>query len=181
MEPTNVNASPRRLLVMRHAKSDWDRGAGSDFDRPLAKRGLRDAPRMGRWLLDQGLIPDWVVSSPALRARETALAVCHKLGLDEGSIHWERSIYAAEVPALLDVLARCPQDRALVLLIGHNPGLEELVEYLARGSGTVPSRPKLLPTAAVACLELPRDWAALKPGSGRLTALVVPKALPDPG
>ncbi len=178
MEKTNAKLASRRLLVMRHAKSDWDTGVGGDFDRPLAKRGRRDAPRMGRWLLEQRLVPDWIISSPALRARETTLAVCEALGLDDESISWDRAVYAAEVPALLAVLARCPAERNLVLLVGHNPGLEELVEYLARGSGTLPRSPKLLPTAAVACLELPADWSRLKAGAGRIFELVIPKNLP---
>ena len=113
----------RRLLVMRHAKSDWDSGPGSDFDRPLAKRGERDAPRMGRWLREQALIPDRVVSSPAVRARQTCLLVCEALAIKKGQIHWEPEIYAAEVTTLLNVLARCPEKTQRLLLVGHNPGL----------------------------------------------------------
>ena len=70
----------RELLILRHAKSAWDTSAATDFERPLAKRGRRDAPRVGRFLLDQGLIPDYVVSSPAERAKQTVIGVCEQLG-----------------------------------------------------------------------------------------------------
>ncbi|MFH0342745.1 MAG: SixA phosphatase family protein [Chromatiales bacterium] len=166
----------RHVLVMRHAKSDWDRGSGSDFDRPLAKRGERDAPRMGRWLREQALIPDRVVSSPAVRARQTCLLVCEALAIKKGQIHWEPAIYAADVTTLLNVLARCPEKTQRLLLVGHNPGLEELVAYLAAGG--LPTRGKLMPTGAVVGIRLPESWAGLKPGCGHIETRLVPKALP---
>ncbi|MGH8489777.1 MAG: SixA phosphatase family protein [Gammaproteobacteria bacterium] len=169
----------RRLLVMRHAKSDWDRGPGSDFDRPLAKRGERDAPRMGRWLREQALIPDRVVSSPAARARQTCLLVCEVLGIKKGQIHWEPEIYAAEVTTLLNVLARCPEKTQRLLLVGHNPSLEDLVAYLAAGTGAVPAGEKLMPTGAVVGIRLPESWAGLKPGCGDIETRMVPKALAE--
>ncbi|OOO03226.1 MAG: 2,3-bisphosphoglycerate-dependent phosphoglycerate mutase [Chromatiales bacterium USCg_Taylor] len=167
----------RRLLVMRHAKSDWYSGPGSDFDRPLAKRGERDAPRMGRWLREQGLIPDRVVSSPAVRARQTCCLVCESLAIKKGQIHWEPEIYAAEVTALLNVLARCPEKTQRVLLIGHNPGLEDLVAYLAADTGGLAGRGKLMPTGAVVGIRLPDSWAGLRPGCGHIESHRVPKEL----
>lgn len=169
----------RRLLVMRHAKSDWDSGALGDFDRPLSNRGKRDAPRMGRWLLGSKLIPDWVISSPAVRAKDTAVKVCKELGVERSAIHWETEIYGAELGQLLQVLARCPASKRLVLLVGHNPGLEALVKYLAGEPEGLPRTGNLMPTAAIACLALPEDWTALQPAIGRLEVLTYPKALPD--
>lgn len=169
----------RHLLIMRHAKSDWDTGALSDLDRPLSKRGKRDAPRMGCWLLENRLIPDWIVSSPALRAKETVLEVCKALGIKQGEIHWERAIYEAELKSLLGVLERCPGDRKLTLLVGHNPGLEELLQYLTEGAAAVSMREKRMPTAAIAHLELPDEWRGLKRGSGKLNTLMRPKSLPQ--
>jgi phosphohistidine phosphatase len=133
----------RRLLIMRHAKSDWGTPGEPDFDRPLAKRGQRDAPRMGEWLRAQGLVPDLVLASPARRAQETASKVCK------------------------------------VLLVGHNPGLEELLEYLVRGSGTLPAGDKTLPTAAVASVRLKAGWRKLTAGSGRIEQWMYPKGLGD--
>ncbi|MGH8507432.1 MAG: SixA phosphatase family protein [Gammaproteobacteria bacterium] len=167
----------RRLLVMRHAKSDWSSGPGSDFDRPLAKRGERDAPRMGRWLREQGLIPDRVVSSPAKRARQTCLLVCEVLGIKKGQIHWAPEIYAAPVTALLNVLARCPEKTHRLLLVGHNPGLEDLIAYLA--SGPLPAQEKLMPTGAVVGIRLPESWTDLQPGCGQIETHRVPKALAE--
>ena len=85
----------RRLLIMRHAKSDWGTPGEPDFDRPLAKRGQRDAPRMGEWLRAQGLVPDLVLASPARRAQETASKVCKVLDIEKQSIQWEPRIYDA--------------------------------------------------------------------------------------
>ena len=111
------------LLVLRHAKSAWDTGARTDFERPLSKRGLRDAPRMGRFLADEGLVPDHVVSSPAERARQTVIAVCAELGFDDGAIRWDERVYHATTGALMDVLAESPPGARRVLIAGHNPGL----------------------------------------------------------
>jgi phosphohistidine phosphatase len=169
----------RHLLIMRHAKSDWDTRAKSDFDRPLSKRGKHDAPRMGRWLLENKLIPDWILSSPALRAKETALHVCKALGIKTDAIHWQPAIYEAELKSLLGVLAQCPKDKQLTLLIGHNPGLESLLDYLAEGTTAFPANKKRMPTAAIAYLELPNDWDTFDRGRGKLKALTYPKALPD--
>lgn len=165
----------RRLLIMRHAKSDWGTPGQPDFDRPLAKRGQRDAPRMGEWLLAQGLVPDLCLSSPARRAEETARKVCKVLGLDKQAIRWEERIYDATLRDLLAVLADAPGDRRLVLLVGHNPGLEDLLGYLVRDPGD-----KSLPTAAVACVRLKPDWRTLPAGSGHLEHRMVPKGLGDP-
>jgi phosphohistidine phosphatase len=169
----------RRLLIMRHAKSDWGTPAEPDFDRPLAKRGQRDAPRMGEWLRAQGLVPDLVLASPARRARETASKVCKVLDIAKQAIQWEPRIYDATRADLIEVLADCPADRRLVLLVGHNPGLEELLEYLVRGSGTLPGGDKTLPTAAVASVRLKAVWRKLTAGSGRVEHWMCPKGLGD--
>jgi phosphohistidine phosphatase len=168
---------PRELLLLRHAKSDWDAGTLSDFDRPLAKRGKGDAPKVGAWLYREGLVPDHVVSSPAVRARQTATKICKRLDFKKKRIIWERAIYEADVPALLAVLARCPATAATVLLIGHNPGLEELVRHLAGEDLELPDDGKLLPTATVARLEMPGDWQELKRGNGHLVSITRPRNL----
>jgi len=167
----------RELLLLRHAKSDWDSGTSTDFDRPLAKRGKNDAPKVGAWLYREGLVPDHVVSSPAERARQTATKVCKRLDFKKKRIVWDAAIYEARLPELLEVLSRVPPEAATVLLIGHNPGLEELLRHLVADDYEPPGDGKLLPTAAVARLEMPDDWGLLDPGSAQLLSLTRPRAL----
>ncbi len=166
----------RHLLVLRHAKSAWDTDAETDFDRPLAKRGKKDAPRMGKWLREHELIPDHVVCSPAERARQTAVAVCKPLGVDKKSICWDAQIYMGTTEALLEVLGDCPPAAGMVMIVGHNPGLEDLVEYLC-GVVEVPADGKLLPTATLAYLEMPDAWDSLAAGSARLLSITRPRSL----
>jgi phosphohistidine phosphatase len=165
----------RELLVLRHAKSDWDWDASDDFRRPLAKRGKKDAPRVGEWLYREGLVPDFVVSSPAERAKQTAIKVCKSLDFKKKQIVWDDAIYEGAVPGLLQVLARCPTEATTVLLVGHNPGLEDLVRFLAGDEVQTPSDGKLLPTAALARLEMPDDWQALEGGCAQVVSVTRPR------
>lgn len=167
----------RELLLLRHAKSDWDSDAASDIERPLAKRGRREAPRIGEWLYREGLVPDRIVSSPAERARETTLKVCKGLDYKKRDVHWEVAVYDAGLEELLKVLAQYPSGPAIVLLVGHNPGLEDLLRYLTDGDLEEPANGKLLPTAALARLEMPDDWSALAAGAGLLLSIVRAKAM----
>jgi phosphohistidine phosphatase len=166
---------PRELLILRHAKSDWHARAPNDFERPLAKRGKKDAPRVGEWLYREGLIPDAVVSSPAERAKQTALKVCRSMDFKKRRILWEDALYEAGVSELLAVLARCPGDASTVLLVGHNPGLEELLTFLAGEEAETPDDGKLLPTAALARVEMPDDWTRLEQGCANLVDIIRPR------
>lgn len=167
----------RRLLILRHAKSAWDTDAPTDFERPLAKRGKRDAPRIGSWLHEQGLAPDYVVSSPAKRAKQTTLKACRALGVKKEQVQWDERIYEAGVGALLGVLADAPTAAKTVMLVGHNPGLEDLTKHLGGADVTVAEDGKLLPTATVANLEMPDDWSRLTRGAGRLVQITRPRSL----
>ena len=167
----------RELWILRHAKSDWGAGCVHDVERPLAKRGLKAAPKMGQWMSGQGLRPDYILSSPAQRARQTIELVCDALGLDQQVIQWDERLYPGEREVLLGVLADCPPKAKTVLLVGHNPGLEELLEYLGGSTVAVPPDGKLLPTATLARLALPKDWSRLRAGDGRLLAITRPKEL----
>ena len=169
----------RELLVLRHAKSAWDTGAASDFDRPLSKRGRRDAPRVGRFLAREGLVPDYVVASPARRARQTVIAVCAELGIGQRQIHWDERIYHAATGTLMDVLAASPADARRVLIAGHNPGLESLVQNLCRHRVPMPDDWKLRPTAAVAHLAIPTAWSGIDGGTADLLSLTRARSLPD--
>jgi phosphohistidine phosphatase len=144
----------RRLIIMRHAKSDWGSGVRGDFDRPLNERGKRDAPRVGRWLREQGLVPDLIISSPSVRTRATATAVAAELGTGAEAIVWEAGIYEASLSQLREVLRRTAAGVAVPMLVGHNPGLEQLLRHLTRAE-TLPAEHKLMPTGAVYVLEFP--------------------------
>jgi phosphohistidine phosphatase len=166
-------------LILRHAKSAWDSGAASDFERPLNGRGKRDALRVGRWLADPARCPDRIVASSARRARQTAWRIAEALGVPRTEIDLQRRLYLAGCDTLLDILAACPAHCARVLLVGHNPGLESLLARLVDARLPQPADGKLLPTAAVAHLRLPDDWSWLAPGCAELLAMTRPRDLPD--
>ena len=162
----------KTLLVLRHAKSDRGDPAIRDHDRPLTPRGEADAPRMGMALGALGAIPDCLLTSTARRARETARLAAAAMGYD-GPVVEEPGIYAASVESVLAVLRAC-DDVSTVLLVGHNPGLEELVCLLTGGVGAEPI--VRLPTAGLACLALDiTEWSHLRPSCGLLHWLLPPR------
>ncbi len=170
----------RRLILLRHAKSDWP--DVPDRDRPLAKRGRRDAPRIGRWLHEQGYQPDVVVVSAATRTRQTWDLVAPELG-GLPAVHFEPRAYAASALTLLYLAQELPARYRTALLIGHNPGLSELATSLAAppesdsATSNGPRPAVSLPTAAVAVFEFSGDWPSLSPGHARLTSLTTPADL----
>jgi phosphohistidine phosphatase len=168
----------RELLLLRHGKSDWNTGA-DDFDRPLIDRGKRSAQRVGAWLAQQDMVPDVIVTSPAERALLTAQKACKAMGYGDQGIYMDKRIYAADLDALLEVLAECPADAARIMLVGHNPGLEELLVWLAGETVSVPEDGKLLPTGTLARLQMPADWGALTAGCARLVSITRPATLPE--
>ena len=165
---------PRRLILLRHAKSDWP--DVPDQQRPLAKRGRRDAPVVGRWLRSRGYLPDTVICSVARRTRQTWKLVAPELG-GAPSVTFEPRAYAASALALLYLVRELPGTCRAALLIGHNPGIEELAAHLAEppDAADPPPPPGLrFPTAAVAVLEFGGDWADLAPGHARLLDFATP-------
>jgi len=167
--------SPRELFVLRHAKSDWASDAETDFDRPLNGRGKQDAPRMGRWMKERGLIPDYIISSPAKRAKGTVKAVIKALGMSKDDIHWQERIYEAGLPALIKLVHEFPPEARRVLLVGHNPGLEELVAYLVSPSQLPDPPVGFLKTATLAWIEIDRPWEKAGRCCADLTQLMHPK------
>lgn len=163
-----------RLVLFRHGKSGYPEGV-ADHDRPLAKRGRRDAPVTGRWLADHAYIPDAVVCSTAVRARETwELAAEGLFAANPGAApkaRFESRVYDATVLGLLMVIREFPEDQRTVLVVGHNPGLAELTVGLA---DPPPAPPSGFPTAAVAVLGLPGSWADAAPAHARLLAFAAP-------
>lgn len=164
----------RHLFIMRHAKSAWNTNAKTDFDRPLGKRGIRDAPRMGRRLRKQRLTPDYVVSSPAERAKQTTLRVCQAMGVEKRQISWNGPVYAGSGRKLLKAVSKSPGKARKVLLVGHNPGVDELLTYLCGRKAKIPKYASPLPTAAVAHVEVPGNWKNLRAGKARLVSIERP-------
>jgi phosphohistidine phosphatase len=161
------------LLLLRHAKSDWS-VEGDDFSRPLKKRGRRAAKEVGRWLFGQNLIPDMILSSPAIRALATAQRVCRQLNLDESSIITDLRIYEANATTLLTVL-KTARDAHRLLLVGHNPGLEDLLLKLIPHPVPLSANGKCLPTATLAQLTFDGEWTELTEGTATLATLFRPE------
>lgn len=141
-----------QLILLRHAKSDWHSDAIRDFDRPLGPRGIRDAPRVGRWLHFSGLRPTLIVCSSAVRARETLRGVASQLNLDKVEIQYSGGLYMATESEVAEIAARALATADRVMLVGHNPGLEmALIQYCP--DVPVPPDGKLMPTGCVAAIE----------------------------
>ena len=164
-----------RLILLRHAKSDWDSGARGDFDRPLATRGRKDAPRIGKWLKQNAIIPDLILCSPALRTRETLAAVNNELGV--GHIVYEEDIYGASLGALLGLIERHSQNCANLMITGHNPGMDELVCFLCRTQPPLTETGKLMTTAALAVLGFAEAGSMSTAATGELLYLVRAKEI----
>ncbi len=162
----------KTLYLVRHAKSSWEFPHLSDYERPLNNRGKKDAPEMGRRLRGRGILPGCFVSSPALRAHETSLLVSREINFPESEIVFMEQIYSADVPDLLAVIDSFPQEASSAFLVGHNPGMTSLAEYL---TGTPVGN---LPTCGVACIEFGPavcSWSQVSRGPGRLAFLDYPK------
>ena len=166
------------LLILRHGKSDWSTGL-EDFHRPLVGRGRKGARKMGAWLRHLDLVPDVVISSPAARAKATAEAACKAMAFSPEGIVWDERIYEAPGTQLLAALADAPAKAKRVLLVGHNPGLEELIHLLVGDPPTIPADGKLMPTAALARLEIAGEWRDIGPSCGHLLSVTRPGQIAD--
>lgn len=166
----------RRLVVLRHAKSARPEGV-EDHRRPLAPRGTRDAPAAGRALAEADCLPDLALCSPAVRARRTWQLASAEWGTPP-PVRYDPRLYAADVPDLLEVVREVPPEVETLLLVGHNPGLEDLVLDLA-GDGLDDTLDRVrtkFPTSAIAVLAWRgTGWPALGPGAALLTAFMVPR------
>jgi phosphohistidine phosphatase len=166
----------KRLSLLRHAKSAWDDPTLGDRERPLAPRGRKAAKRVARWAEEHGVRPQLVVCSDATRAQQTLQRVLPALG--EPAVSFDSTLYGAAAGTLLARVRALPDEVEDAMLVGHNPGLMDLVLLLAapgplreRASGNVP-------TGALARLEADVErWADVAPGEARLTEFVVPREL----
>jgi len=162
----------KTVLLLRHAKSSWDNPGLADFDRPLAKRGLKDAPIIGQVIADLGIVPDKIISSPAKRARQTTELMAKACGYKK-SITWQDSFYGGYSDTLIDALRILPDAVELAMLVGHSPTMEETVEALLVGEGEFSIR---MPTAALVCLDLDiMTWESLEPGDATLRWFLIPR------
>ena len=148
-----------------------------DFHRPLKKRGQKNAARMGAWLAEQGLVPDYVVSSPAVRAMETARLVCSAMKFPVDNIREKAAIYEADEPQLLQVIRATPKAVRRILLVGHNTGMEDLVLYLGAGAVQWPEDGKLMPTAALARFRVATSWKELGADTSKFLQIQRPRLL----
>jgi phosphohistidine phosphatase len=178
MTPASAGKQTRRLILLRHAKSDWPDGV-ADHERPLARRGRRDAPEAGRWLRASGTLPDLVLCSTARRARETwELA---QGGLDASPcVSYEESVYGATAAGLLMLARRVAPQTSASLMVGHEPAMRALTLELASQPPGEPVPQPLaqvrlkFPTAAIAVLAFDGEWQDLGPGRARLAAFSRP-------
>lgn len=160
----------KTLFLLRHAKSSWSDDSLQDFDRPLNARGLAAAKDMGRFLSKQSPTPQLIISSPSLRTRQTIQIILSESGLDQQPVFDER-IYEASVKDLLSVIEDVSDEIQVLLLVGHNPGIEDLVRQLT-------GERREMATATLAKIYFDEDrWKELVAGEGKLEWLVRAKDL----
>jgi phosphohistidine phosphatase len=166
----------RRLYLLRHAKSSWKEQGLADHDRPLARRGRRAAKAIGGHLRRRGVEPELVLCSTAKRARETLEGIEPALG--RGKVCAEPELYGAQSAVLLERLQEIPARVRSVMVIGHNPGLEELALLLVRHGPRVRELEAKFPTGALATLAFQGSgWAALDRGTAELIEFIRPRDL----
>lgn len=178
----------KTLGLFRHAKSDWQDARARDFDRPLNARGRLGAPIMGRHVRDyaraNGVVWNRILASPAARSAQTIELAAQGAGMDANTgfaVNWDRRIYLASSATLIDLLREQEDWKKSILLVGHNPGLEDLIFDLVPDNGASHLRDIVeakFPTAAFAVIELDIDhWADLDDNCGRLVHLMRPRDL----
>lgn len=169
----------RRLMLLRHAKSDWSAAGIADHDRPLSRRGRETAPRIGTYMVRHGLVPDRVLCSTARRARDTWEEIAAEFAQQPPTTYDDR-LYNAAPEAIIGLIAASKNSVRTLLLVGHNPGLQDLAGMLI-ASGDLDHRERLrekLPTAGLVVIDFALDdWARLHPQAGRLERFVAPRWL----
>ena len=165
--------SQRTLVLVRHGKSSWDLDV-DDHERPLSARGRRDAEAIGRWLSERSLHPDLVYCSTATRTKQTwECAIAG--GASAGEVQYRREIYQAWVPELLSLIRNVPDDIHTLLVIGHAPGIPDLVEHICVRTTSVDwaQMDSKFPTSALAVVNVPGPWSELGKSRAELAGFVV--------
>lgn len=159
----------KKIILIRHAKSSWDHSGLADHDRPLAERGENDAPIMAKRLKVRGVSPDLILSSTALRAAETAKITARELEFPEKQITWEGQLFHASTNTLLKYIRSQQDSKQTMLVFGHNPGLNDLIEFLG---GEIDN----LPTSGQFGFKINAEsWADLKPSNAEAWFVDFPK------
>jgi len=162
----------KELYIIRHAKSSWSNPSLNDFDRGLKKRGKDDIAFMAKWLKTRVETPDLILSSPAKRAKKTLKAIKKEFEVNEKDILFDERIYEASLDDLLEILTSLKSDKKIVFLIGHNPSLNELAEFL---SGVYLTN---IPTSGIVGLRFDIDkWSDLSSQKGKIIFFEYPKKL----
>ena len=143
------------LYVLRHCKSDWGRGIASDSDRPLSERGVENACRLGAWMRQNSYLPRQILSSNAERAKQTIQLVCEHSGIDEQHIRYIPELYLASRATLIAIINKHRSGDSPLIIVGHNPGMDELVKYLAKNDVPYTEQGKLMTTGCLARFSLP--------------------------
>ena len=167
----------RELLIYRHGHAQ-DKDYASDFERELRDKGKRNAQRIGVWLMRNNKIPDYVLSSSAVRARRTAEKTLKTAGLGSTLINCREELYQATVDDLIEGLRQVPSNAGRVMLVGHNPVLEQLLLTLSRTPVPQTEDGAILTPASLALLELECDWDKLGNDVAQLQQIVYPETLP---
>ena len=166
----------KTLFIIRHAKSSWDASNVDDFDRPLNERGKTDAPRMGKRFKEKDIHPDLMVSSPAKRALSTAKKIAKVLKYPKDNIKADRRLYHADEETILTVVRELKDNRNVVMVFGHNPGLTEFVNSLMDGSQDIDN----IPTCGVVAFQFSIErWTDVDWGKGKMLFFDYPKSKED--
>ena len=167
----------KQILLLRHAKSSWDHPGLDDFDRPLAKRGLKDAPRMGKFLKKIDRTPDLIISSTAQRAKETSQLAVQGMKKEESLITWNRDMYYGSIRDYLKAIQTVKNDVERIMLVGHNPKMEDTAGALIGSEGVSHIR---MPTAALVCINTyATSWDQVQWGECELEWMMIPKVLKE--
>lgn len=165
-------AKEKTLILVRHAKSSWKDSTLNDIQRPLNKRGNKDAPKIGEHMARKGLLPEVIFSSPGLRALTTARLISVKIGITPKEIKIDDNIYTFSSDALLKVISKLKNKYDLVMIVGHNPAITDTVNYLT-GSNI-----DNVPTCGVAVLKFKTDsWKDIYKNCASLKSFDYPKKL----
>jgi len=159
----------KELILIRHAKSSWKHPELSDIDRPLNKRGQRDAPVMGEILAKKNVSPDLIISSPAERAKTTSITIAEIINYPVDKIKFVKSIYEASLFDLLTVIRNIDGNTESVMMFGHNPGFTMLNNYLTN------RYIDNIPTCGIVSISFNSGWKDIEEGSGKLNYFIYPK------
>jgi phosphohistidine phosphatase len=163
------------LYIMRHAKSDWTDPGTSDFNRPINKRGEKSASRIGQWMADNNRLPQKIISSAAVRAKQTTELLAGQFAhIGPEKIIYEKDLYLADVNTLLKFIQLYKNDLSSLMLVAHNPGLEQLIHFLSSGSK---AEYKSITTANLVIFEYPDSRFDPEIDKGELIEFIKPKEL----